>query len=96
MNPVHPPTADLHEHYRQLRSTRPWLDVSMCWTVVVPDDGQALPLGQLAVIDQTTGARLTSEWLEQPHPYTTVRSPTQPKEGRVSSTPRQTKVMNRL
>lgn len=48
MNLVHPPTADLHEHYRQLRSTHPWLDVSMCWTVVVPDDGQALPLNQLA------------------------------------------------
>ncbi|RBQ16905.1 hypothetical protein DP939_27975 [Spongiactinospora rosea] len=29
----------------------------------------------LAVIDQTTGARLTSEWLAQPHPYTTVRMP---------------------
>lgn len=29
----------------------------------------------LAVIDQTTGARLTSEWLEQPHPYITVRMP---------------------
>jgi hypothetical protein len=29
----------------------------------------------LAVIDQTTGARLTSEWLEQAHPYATVRLP---------------------
>jgi len=29
----------------------------------------------LAVIDQATGARLTGEWLEQPHPYTTVRMP---------------------
>jgi hypothetical protein len=29
----------------------------------------------LAVIDRTTGARLTGEWLEQPHPYVTVRMP---------------------
>ncbi|RBQ15798.1 hypothetical protein DP939_32795 [Spongiactinospora rosea] len=29
----------------------------------------------LAVIDQTTGARLTSQWLAQPHPYITVRMP---------------------
>ncbi|MFI7424942.1 hypothetical protein [Nonomuraea sp. NPDC049684] len=29
----------------------------------------------LAVIDRTTGARLTGEWLEQPHPYLTVRMP---------------------
>lgn len=29
----------------------------------------------LAVIDRTTGARLTREWLEQPHPYVTVRMP---------------------
>ncbi len=26
----------------------------------------------LAVIDHTTGARLTGEWLERPHPYVTV------------------------
>ncbi|MEU6799265.1 hypothetical protein ABZ907_46905 [Nonomuraea wenchangensis] len=29
----------------------------------------------LPVIGQTTGARLTSEWLEQPHPYMTVPMP---------------------
>ncbi|MEU8402850.1 DUF6461 domain-containing protein [Nonomuraea sp. NPDC048892] len=29
----------------------------------------------LAVIDRSTGARLTGEWLEQPHPYVTVRMP---------------------
>ncbi|NUW43336.1 DUF6461 domain-containing protein [Nonomuraea rhodomycinica] len=29
----------------------------------------------LAVIDHSTGARLTGEWLEQPHPYMTVRMP---------------------
>ncbi|GAA3078805.1 DUF6461 domain-containing protein [Streptosporangium carneum] len=29
----------------------------------------------LAVIDHTTGARLTGEWLEQPHPYVTVHMP---------------------
>ncbi|RBQ17218.1 hypothetical protein DP939_25055 [Spongiactinospora rosea] len=29
----------------------------------------------LAVIDQTTGARLTGEWLKRPHPYITVRMP---------------------
>lgn len=28
-----------------------------------------------AVIDRTTGARLTGEWLERPHPYVTVRVP---------------------
>ncbi|GIH26335.1 hypothetical protein Aph01nite_46450 [Acrocarpospora phusangensis] len=29
----------------------------------------------LAVIDQTTGARLTSGWFDEPHPYATVRMP---------------------
>nr|WP_260407838.1 DUF6461 domain-containing protein [Planomonospora venezuelensis] len=29
----------------------------------------------LAVIDRTTGARLTGEWLERPHPCVTVRVP---------------------
>jgi hypothetical protein len=29
----------------------------------------------LAVIGRTTGARLTGGWLEQPHPYVTVRMP---------------------
>ncbi|MGW2162039.1 hypothetical protein [Nonomuraea sp. NPDC001699] len=29
----------------------------------------------LAVIDHTTGARLTSEWLKPPHPYVMVRMP---------------------
>ncbi|MFC7109575.1 hypothetical protein ACFQQB_59800 [Nonomuraea rubra] len=29
----------------------------------------------LAVIDRTTGARLTGEWLDQAHPYVTVRMP---------------------
>ncbi|GAA2417380.1 DUF6461 domain-containing protein [Nonomuraea africana] len=48
MNTGQPPTADLREHYRQLRSSQPWLDVAMCWTVVVPDSGQTLPLNQLA------------------------------------------------
>ncbi|WP_125634673.1 DUF6461 domain-containing protein [Nonomuraea sp. WAC 01424] len=48
MNIGQPPTVGLREHYRQLRSSQPWLDVAMCWTVVVPDSGQALPLHQLA------------------------------------------------
>jgi hypothetical protein len=38
----------LREHYRQLRSSHLWLDVAMCWTVVVPDSGQAFPLDELA------------------------------------------------
>ncbi|NUW41994.1 hypothetical protein [Nonomuraea rhodomycinica] len=29
----------------------------------------------LAVIDHGTGARLTGEWLERPHPCMTVRMP---------------------
>jgi hypothetical protein len=34
-----------------------------------------LTIDALAVIDQTTGARLTSEWLEQAHSYISVRMP---------------------
>jgi hypothetical protein len=48
LNPGHPPTADLREHYRQLMNSTQWLGVGMCWTVVVPDDGQALTLDQVA------------------------------------------------
>jgi len=39
------------------------------------DEGYDWRAAMLAVIDQTTGARLTSEWLEQPHPYIAVRVP---------------------
>ncbi|MEV4383911.1 DUF6461 domain-containing protein [Streptosporangium sp. NPDC049644] len=38
-------------------------------------EGYDWQAAMLAVIDQTTGARLTSEWLEQPHPYIAVRMP---------------------
>ncbi|MET8007671.1 hypothetical protein [Nonomuraea glycinis] len=37
------------------------------------DDAYDWRAAWLAVIDQTTGASLTSEWLEQAHPYITVR-----------------------
>ncbi|WP_147269114.1 hypothetical protein [Sphaerisporangium album] len=48
MNTGEPPTGDLREHYRQLRRSQSWLDVAMCWTVVVPDSGKALNLNQIA------------------------------------------------
>ncbi|PZG18396.1 hypothetical protein [Nonomuraea aridisoli] len=37
------------------------------------DEGYDWRGAWLAVIDQTTGARLNGEWLEQAHPYITVR-----------------------
>ncbi|WP_147268388.1 hypothetical protein [Spongiactinospora rosea] len=43
-----PPTSELHEHCRQLHSSHLWLDVAMCWTVVVPDSGRAFSLDQIA------------------------------------------------
>ncbi|WP_084957040.1 DUF6461 domain-containing protein [Thermoactinospora rubra] len=46
MNAEQPRTVDLREHYRQLIRTRA-LDVAMCWTVVVPDNGTALSLDQI-------------------------------------------------
>ncbi|MFI9592599.1 hypothetical protein [Nonomuraea sp. NPDC052265] len=48
MNTGRPPTTDLREHYRRLRDSTQWLDVGMCWTVVVPDDGRAFTLDQVA------------------------------------------------
>ncbi|WP_240196874.1 DUF6461 domain-containing protein [Nonomuraea lactucae] len=60
MNSGQPPTADLREHYRQLRSTQPWLDMAMCWTVVVADNGQTFALNQLA-------ARLSGDAPHQLH-----------------------------
>ncbi|MEV0597274.1 DUF6461 domain-containing protein [Nonomuraea cavernae] len=60
MNTRQPPTADPREHYRQFLSTHLWLDVAMCWTVVVPDSGQAFPLNQLA-------ARLSGDAPHQLH-----------------------------
>ncbi|MGV9324095.1 DUF6461 domain-containing protein [Streptosporangium sandarakinum] len=49
MNTGQPPTADLCEYYRRLRSSRQWPGAAgMCWTVVVPDDGRALTLDQVA------------------------------------------------
>jgi hypothetical protein len=42
-------SADLREHYRQLRRSQPWLGVAMCWTVVVPDNGRTLTLEEVAV-----------------------------------------------
>ncbi|WP_031161692.1 DUF6461 domain-containing protein [Streptosporangium roseum] len=49
MNTGQPPTADLREYYRRLMNSTQWLDVGMCWTAVVPDDGRALTLDQVAV-----------------------------------------------
>ncbi|MFD8532508.1 DUF6461 domain-containing protein [Streptosporangium canum] len=48
MNTGQPPTADLREHYRRLMNSTQWLDMGMCWTAVVPDDGRALTLDQVA------------------------------------------------
>ncbi|MEU4834026.1 DUF6461 domain-containing protein [Streptosporangium sp. NPDC023615] len=48
MNTEQPPPADLREYYRRLMNSRQWLGVSMCWTVVVPEDGRALTLDQAA------------------------------------------------
>ncbi|MGN9786838.1 DUF6461 domain-containing protein [Nonomuraea sp. ZG12] len=48
MNPGEPPTTGLREHYRQLRSSHPWLDEATCWTVVVPDSGHAFNLDEIA------------------------------------------------
>ncbi|MGW3347163.1 hypothetical protein ACWDA3_28010 [Nonomuraea rubra] len=48
MNTVQPPTADLRAHYRRLMNSTRWLGVGMCWTAVVPGDGRALTLDQVA------------------------------------------------
>ncbi|MEO3873678.1 DUF6461 domain-containing protein [Nonomuraea sp. B12E4] len=48
MNTGRPPAADLREHYRKLMNSTRWLGIGMCWTAVVPDDGRALTLDQVA------------------------------------------------
>lgn len=55
-----PPTADLREHYRRLIHDRLWLAEAMCWTVVVPHNGTALTLNQIA-------ARLSGDAPHQLH-----------------------------
>lgn len=48
LNTVQPATADLRAHYRRLMNSTRWLGVGMCWTAVVPGDGRALTLDQVA------------------------------------------------
>ncbi|MET9245510.1 DUF6461 domain-containing protein [Nonomuraea sp. NPDC003709] len=67
-----PPTAGLRAHYRRLRSSHPWLDVAMCWTVVVPDSGEAFTLDEIAVrLGGTTPYRL-----HESAPFSAVVPPT--------------------
>ncbi|MEV4577113.1 DUF6461 domain-containing protein [Nonomuraea jabiensis] len=71
MNTGQPPTADLREHYRRLMNSTQWLGVGMCWTAVVPDDGQAHTLDQVA-------ARLAGNppyRLHEPAPLSAIRPP---------------------
>ncbi|OPG11400.1 DUF6461 domain-containing protein [Microbispora sp. GKU 823] len=38
MNDDRPAFAEIFSHYRKLLREEPWLEVAMCWTVVVPHD----------------------------------------------------------
>ncbi|MGN9786640.1 DUF6461 domain-containing protein [Nonomuraea sp. ZG12] len=71
MNTERLPIVDLRERYRQLMNSTQWPGVGMCWTVVVPDDGRALTLDQVA-------ARLagdTSYRLYEPAPLGAIGPP---------------------
>lgn len=47
------PQQEALDHYRALLREVEWLSVAMCWTIVVPDDGQA---SLAEVVDQAFGA----------------------------------------
>ncbi|MGP4102071.1 DUF6461 domain-containing protein [Nonomuraea sp. KM90] len=73
MNTGKPPITGLREHYRHLRTSHPWLDEAMCWTVVVPDSGRAFNLDEIAV--RLSGG--TPYQLHEPASFTAAGPPTE-------------------
>lgn len=60
MNDDRPAPAEIFSHYLKLLRDEPWLEVAMCWTVVVPHDHRPFPVAD-------AGARVSGGTRHEAH-----------------------------